>query len=636
MTWLIPVFVIGIYLAVVLYIGIFAFRKGRGTGEDFFLASRSIGPLVFFLSLFATNMTSVAILGSSGFAYRRGIGLYGMMASASGFVIPLTLFVIGTRLWALGKRFGHMTQVAFFRDRWECSAIGTFLFVLTASMLLPYLIVSVIGGGTILEALTDGHVQFAVGGAIVALVVMGNVFFGGMRGAVLVNVFQTILFLSFGLIAFVVIGHNIPGGFSHTVQDLAHGARVWTLQRTTLLPTGAINERVPQITTTEFLSYCFIPLSSIMFPHMSIMCLTAKKVTSFKKTVILYPLCIMAIWLPCVFLGAIANGLAPINAALAAQSPDVVHWLHPDPAKPMPAPRIAALLATVKTPEAQSLLADVKAHTLNEEQFGKRLLKVVGPLKTANEAQYTTMVVEVKRLANTSPTDSVLLEMLHTYVNPILAGILAAGIISAVMGSDCHQILALSTMFTKDVFDYYGGRKRYGEKGTVFMGRVFIIVANLIAYAIALTRPKIFDLAISWSFSGFAALAPVMLAALFWKRSTKYGALFAGIFVAATILTVGYVEKHFQNPVGTPPTEHVLASLTILGKPALALAKSGRLFIFGFMPVVFMVLGSALCVWIGSLLTAPPSEATIRKYFASASDDATSAPRPSGVATMRA
>src|SRR3954470_17710891 len=135
--WL-PAIVIFIYLAVVLYIGIFAFRRGKSTGEDFFMASRSIGSIFFFLALFATNMTAVAILGSSGFAYKRGIGVFGLMASASGFVIPLTLFVIGTRLWALGKRFGHMTQVAFFRDRWECSAIGTVIFLMTAAMLMPY------------------------------------------------------------------------------------------------------------------------------------------------------------------------------------------------------------------------------------------------------------------------------------------------------------------------------------------------------------------------------------------------------------------------------------------------------------------------------------------------------------------
>src|SRR2546423_3013332 len=174
MDWL-PITVIFIYLAVVLYIGIFAFRRGKSTGEDFFLASRSIGSIVFFLSLFATNMTAFAILGSSGMAYKRGIGVFGLMASSSGFVIPLTIFFIGTRLWALGKRFGHMTQVQFFRDRWECSGIGTGIFALSAIMLLPYMIVSIMGGGTVLADISRSGangaplIPFAVGCAIVAL-----------------------------------------------------------------------------------------------------------------------------------------------------------------------------------------------------------------------------------------------------------------------------------------------------------------------------------------------------------------------------------------------------------------------------------------------------------------------------------
>src|SRR5258708_24909708 len=119
------------YLAVVAGSGIVAYKKSQANTEDFFLASRTIGPMVFFLSLFATNMTAFAILGSSGLAYKRGIGIYGLMASSSGFVIPLTIFFIGTRLWALGKRFGHQTQVQFFRARWECDAIGTAIFALS-------------------------------------------------------------------------------------------------------------------------------------------------------------------------------------------------------------------------------------------------------------------------------------------------------------------------------------------------------------------------------------------------------------------------------------------------------------------------------------------------------------------------
>src|SRR6478672_11051430 len=148
---MIPVVVIFTYLAVVAGIGIYAYQRSKANTEDFFLASRSLGPMVFFLSIFATNMTAFAILGSSGMSYRRGIGVYGMMASSSGFVIPLCIFFIGTRLRALGKRFGHQTQVAFFRDRWECSGIGTVIFALSAAMLIPYMIISIMGGGRVLE-----------------------------------------------------------------------------------------------------------------------------------------------------------------------------------------------------------------------------------------------------------------------------------------------------------------------------------------------------------------------------------------------------------------------------------------------------------------------------------------------------
>jgi hypothetical protein len=37
--------------------------------------------------------------------------------------------------------------------------------------------------------------------------------------------------------------------------------------------------------------------------------------------------------------------------------------------------------------------------------------------------------------------------------------------------------------------------------------------------------------------------------------------------------------------------------------------------VFGFLPVVPMVLGSAVCMIVVSLLTAPPSAETIAKYF---------------------
>lgn len=619
--WL-PAIVIFIYLAVVLYIGIFAFRKGRETGEDFFLASRSIGSIVFFLSLFATNMTAFAILGSSGMSFKIGLGVFGMMATSSALIIPLTLFFIGTRLWAVGKRFGLITQVSFFRDRYECSFIGTLIFLVTAAMLIPYLIISITGGGTILNTLTDGRIPYALGGAIVASIVMATVFFGGMRGAVWVNVLQTILFIGFGVVAFAWIGKHLPGGFEGVVNKMSHDPT--NAAPSPMARAGTLLTR-ERISWQMFLSFMLIPLSSIMFPHMSMMCFTARKVTAFKKTVVFYPIAIMAIWLPCCFLGALgpgvvsATGQHTVRDRVAASSEPVQEWVENkgkveagefaplltgldkalEKASVGKAPPTAtpaqAKLALATGAQAKSFRADLAAGKLTPEAAVPRMYAI----KNADVQQAWGRVVAVN-------ADSVLLQMLKEYVPKILAGILAAGIISAVMGSDCHQILGLSTMFTKDIFNFYGSGKQMSERTIVHMGRAFILIANGIAYIIALWRPPIFELAVTYAFSGFAALAPMMVAALFWKRSTKWAALANTLWVAGWEIFMIYTGQHFH------PNEIVWS---LGGHHILFMSATGSLSFMSFTPVVPMTIGAAILVWVVSLITPAPSRATIDRYF---------------------
>jgi len=281
----IPAVIVFAYLAGVLYIGVFLFRARDQRAEDYFLAGRSIGPFVFLASLFGTNMTAFTILGASGHAFHNGIVTFGLMASASALVIPLGLFLVGTRVWALGKRFGFMTPVQLFRDRWECSHIGTAIFALQATLLVPYIVIGVMGGGTTLHAISGGAVPYWLGGAVVALVVMGYVFFGGMRGTALVNTVQAVMFLVFGTIALAVIGTGM-GGFHDVMESMLASPGLAPL---------LTRERVPP---AYFFSYTFIPLSSVAFPHILIFCLTARRMAHFKRTVVAYPLCIMAVWLP--------------------------------------------------------------------------------------------------------------------------------------------------------------------------------------------------------------------------------------------------------------------------------------------------------------------------------------------------
>ncbi len=538
---MIPALFVFAYLAVVIYIGIFAFKRktGEHPAEDYFLANRSLGNFVFLMSLFGTNMTAFAILGSSGHAFSNGIVTFGLMASASGLVIPLTLFLVGTRVWALGKKYGFMTPVQMFRDRWECGHIGTVIFVVQAVLLVPYIIIGIMGGGTTLNVISGGLVPYWFGGAIVALVVMSYVFFGGMRGTAWVNTFQTILFLTFGAIAIIVIGSGM-GGFRNAAQALAAS------------PVFAPLLTRERISPLYFFSYTFIPLSAIAFPHILIFCLTAEKMNHFKKTVIFYPLCIMAIWLPCVFLGVMANRVTDVPQIKAKQE----------------ARRVLATQGKTMEPEARDELRE----------------KAAG--------------------------DDVIMLLLQRYAPLWLAGLLGAGIMAAVMASD-SQILALSTMFTEDVFAHYGGKRRFGEHVQVQTGRVFVILITLFAYAVALRAPEtIFELAIQYAFSGFAALSPLLIAALFWKGSTKWGALASTLWTASAVVAVALFQHAVPAPAPGPPT----VIWAISGFEVLARTPGGTA-VVGFMPVVPMVIISALLMIVVSLMTRKPSAATVAKYF---------------------
>ena len=120
-------------------------------------------------------------------------------------------------------------------------------------------------------------------------------------------------------------------------------------------------------------------------------------------------------------------------------------------------------------------------------------------------------------------SDDVLLRLLTANTNVWLAGILGAGIMACVMATD-SQILAMSTMFTEDVFAHYGGRQRFGPQTEIWTGRAFVVGVTVVAYLIALqlkNKASIFELAIRFAFSGFAAMVPVMIAALYWRRSNN-------------------------------------------------------------------------------------------------------------------
>lgn len=497
------------YLVLLLVLGTISSRLARGTSEDYLLASHSIGPVLLLLSLFGTTMTAFALVGSTGEAYREGVGVYGLLASSSGIIHSLCFFLVGIKLWKLGKRYGYTTQIEFFRDRLESDSIGWVLFPVLVGLVVPYLLLGVSSAGTVINAVTvnefpelfggNGGVPKWLASAVICAVVLTYVFWGGMRGTAWANAFQTLVFMGLGMVTFYVIAMRLGGADSLLENMRIVGAQV--------APDKLSRHHFSK---WMFFTYMLIPLSVGMFPHVFQHWLTARSANSFKLPVVVHPLFIMLLWAPCVLIGVWAT-------TAAANVPDDV--------------------------SANSVLAYLVRHLAGN----------------------------------------------------VLGGFLTAGILAAIMSSLDSQFLCLGTMFTNDIALHYTKRP-ISDRQRVLIARLFILVIVLITYGLSLLEPRrVFQMGV-WCFSGFSALFPLVIAALYWRRLTAAGA-HAGVLAA--ILSWSYL--FWKSDFGLIPNYSV--DITLYGT------------VYQTMPVATILLVSLISMVTVSWISRPPGERTLSRFF---------------------
>ncbi len=504
-----PLVVIAVYLLLLLGVGFASNHFFRGTSSDYFVASRSIGPFMLLMSVFGTTMTAFALVGSTGKAYTSGIGVYGLMASWSGLIHSACFFLVGIRLWAVGKRYGYVTQCQYFRDRFDSPLLGYLLFPILVALIIPYLLIGLLGAGAVMRGLTintfpeafastRGAIPPWLTGLVICGVVLTYVFFGGVRSTAWANTFQTIVFMITGVIAFFMIARALGG--------------MGEASRLALAQTPKHLAREGLIGRWQFFTYLFVPLSVGMFPHLFQHWLTARSARTFSLTVVLHPICIMIVWVPCILIGvwAAAKGMTPPPGA-----------------------------------NANAILS-----------------------------------VAVNKLVE----------------SPMLTGLLTAGILAAIMSSLDSQFMCLGTMFTHDVAVRLFGPDALSDRQKLWLGRCFVLIIVVMTYALSLiTKRQIFDLAV-WCFSGFGALFPIALAAVYWRRATAAGA------IAAVLVTAG--------------TWGWLFHLSGYGGEYLLFTDwFGPGHKDGVMPVAVITLACVVSLVAVSLATAAPAPRTIAKFF---------------------
>lgn len=126
---------------------------------------------------------------------------------------------------------------------------------------------------------------------------------------------------------------------------------------------------------------------------------------------------------------------------------------------------------------------------------------------------------------NAAGAQTVFLVLAGQLFVPVVAGILLSAILAAVMSTADSQLLVASSAITADIYGKLA-KKKPSEKKLMWIGRIGVIVIAVLAAFLARDPETSIMSVVSFAWAGFgSAFGPIVLLALFWKRTTKNGAL---------------------------------------------------------------------------------------------------------------
>lgn len=526
------VLVIVIYMAALLASGLLSLIKFRGTAADFFVASHGIGPFVLLMSVFGATMTAFAIIGSSGEAFTSGIGVYGQMVSWSGIFHSICFFLVAIKLWSLGKRYGYGTQIQFFRDRFESDRLGWLLFPALVGLSVPYLLIGLIGAASGIESITAGAYP---------------TFFAATKGGVpfwlggIVVCAVTLTYVFFGGVRAAAWANTFQ-----TVVFIVLGIVTFFVVADRLGGAAAATQRVVEYNPAH------LKLSA-----------TAADQKNYEEK------------------------LAQFKAGASRI----------EPRKPRPITP-AVFFTYIFIPLSVSMFPHLFQHWLTAKSARAFKLTVVAHPLLMMLTWLPCVLIGIWATSAIMPDGSAVIPagfydankvlpiIVRKLAPPIMGGLMVAGVLAAIMSTLDSQFVVLGSIFTNDVVLHYW-RRHVNDRTVVFLGRAFIAAIAGTTYVLSLSVPKtsVFRLGI-WCFTGFSSLAPLVFAALYWKRVTKAGA-YACILTA---LGVG---------------------LWLFSKASLEEEPS----VFGVTPVTINLAASTAALVLVSLITKPPSKETIGKFF---------------------
>ncbi len=593
------------FVALVLGVSMYKSRKEGKTGEDYFLAGRSlVWPLIGF-SLIAANISSEQFVGMSGNAASH----VGLAIASYEWMAAITLVVVAFCFLPYFLKAGIYTMPEFLEYRYNQGA----RVIMAVSMLLIYMLL--LGAVTYSGALTintmAGEMQLKfvpslqLASLVIGIIAMAYVAAGGLKACAWADLIQgSALILGGAMI--MIFAFQMLGGVSEAayIEDVTTGA----VAVKTFTQDQSIMDRFLDINKVRL--NMFLPKDDAVLPWTALLLglwipnfyywglnqyitqrtLGSASLAQGQKGIVFAAFMKLLIPFVIVIPGIIAFNLFSTemrSRAVADNAPIVAKYYQANPATQLvqvaESPSEAEIsvwgegrfLLAIFADEAGVKAAKTKNHfvlPLTKAQYDQHKVNPYTLFKSDDKSWqhvfpawaeelkvYNQATEEAARAAGAATStekfiafkyDSALGQLLSRVIprNTGLVGFVLAALLGAIVSSLAAMLNAASTIFTMDIFTRYIN-PRASQKTIVLLGRIAVVFFSIIAVSLApaLGNPKFSHSIFTIIQESQGFISPGILAVFIFGLAVHKAPRFSGVVGLLTSI-VAYGVLKFQAP----------------------------------------------------------------------------------------
>ena len=465
-----------------LYIWIAIINTAKQT-SDFYVAGRGVPPIFNGMAIGADWMSAASFIGMAGTIMLLGYdGLAYIMGWTGGYLFLTILLAPQLR------KFGRFTVPEFIGDRFNSKNALIIAAICTIIISFTYSIGQLSGSGVVIGRLfeIDAKIATMLGAVLIAFYAG----FGGMKGITWTQVAQYVILIIAYLVPVIFMSFQLTG---NPIPWISYGEIV--TQMGELDRELGISEYFAPFTNGtkwQFLALMFtLMCGTAGLPHVIVRFFTVSTMKAARWS---------GAW-ALIFIGLLYFS-APAYAAFAR--------------------------FILMTEVAGSQIANLPAWTKSWVDTGKLQ---VADQNSDGLLQWSELVIANDIVVMATP------EIANLGV--FVIGLVAAGAMAAALSTAGGLMISISSSFAHDIY-YRVFNPQATERKRLFVGRVSIVVATLLAGLIALNPPGAITQIVAWAFAiASGTFFPALVLGVWWKRANAQGTI-AGLLVGLTV-TLSYI-----------------------------------------------------------------------------------------------